>query len=79
MHKGDYITHMCNNCNNCTLFIDAIVYIFKKSIKMFADFVLVEVFNAVVLNLGLNEPQGFGESVSWVRWQKILSNKSTKN
>ena len=33
---------------------------------------------AVVLNLGSIEPQGFGESVSGVRQQEILSNKSKK-
>ena len=33
----------------------------------------------MVLNLGSIEPQGFGESVSGVRRQEILSNKSKKN
>ena len=32
----------------------------------------------VVLNLGLIEPQGSGESISEVPWQEILSNKSKK-
>ena len=33
----------------------------------------------MVLNLGLIEPQRFGESVSGIWWQEILSNKSNKN
>jgi len=36
-------------------------------------------FIAVVLNLGSIKPQGFGESVSGVQRQEILSNKSKKN
>ena len=34
---------------------------------------------SVVLNLGSIEPQGFGETVSGVRQQEILSNESKKN
>ena len=36
------------------------------------------VYKPVVLNLGSIEPQGFGESVSKVRRQKILSKKDKK-
>ena len=36
-------------------------------------------FKPVVLKLGSIEPQGFGESVSGVRRQEILSNKSKIN
>ena len=35
-------------------------------------------YKPVVLNLGSIEPQGFGESVSGVRRQEILSNKIRK-
>ena len=40
---------------------------------------LLQLSSSVVLNLGSIEPQGFGESVSWVRRQEILSNESRKN
>ena len=46
---------------------------------MIADLVLLKDFNAVDLNLGSIEPQGFDESVSGVQRQEILRNKSKKN
>ena len=39
----------------------------------------MEKYSPVVLNLGSVEPQGLGESVSGVRRQEILSNKSWIN
>ena len=39
---------------------------------------LMKVYKPVVLNLGLIEPHGFGESVSGFRQQEILSNEAKK-
>ena len=65
-----YIWFMCTRAQ-MNKGLSLIMYVPLSS----ANYKLLE---SVVLNLGSLEPQGFGESVSGVRRQKILSNKSKK-